>query len=109
MFGLFVGVPDTLKACTADVACGACLRKDRKDGKIKMAASSPGRRVPSQHSKDALCADKEDSSTVKEEKQGMLSYGSEELSEVQCRLETKELWDKFHELGTEMIITKTGR
>lgn len=32
-----------------------------------------------------------------------------ELADVQCRLETKELWDKFHELGTEMIITKTGR
>ncbi|KAL4235430.1 T-box transcription factor tbx20 [Mactra antiquata] len=32
-----------------------------------------------------------------------------ELADVECRLETKELWDKFHELGTEMIITKTGR
>ena len=32
-----------------------------------------------------------------------------ELETVQCRLETKELWDKFHELGTEMIITKSGR
>ena len=32
-----------------------------------------------------------------------------ELADVQCRLETKDLWDKFHELGTEMIITKTGR
>ena len=31
------------------------------------------------------------------------------LSGVQCRLETKELWDKFYELGTEMIITKSGR
>ena len=28
---------------------------------------------------------------------------------MQCRLETKELWDKFHDLGTEMIITKSGR
>ena len=28
---------------------------------------------------------------------------------IHCRLETKELWDKFHDLGTEMIITKTGR
>lgn len=26
-----------------------------------------------------------------------------------CHLETKDLWDKFNELGTEMIITKTGR
>ncbi|CAG0901999.1 unnamed protein product [Darwinula stevensoni] len=34
---------------------------------------------------------------------------SEDLRGVQCHLETKELWDKFHELGTEMIITKTGR
>ncbi len=35
--------------------------------------------------------------------------GCKELANVQCRLETKDLWDKFHELGTEMIITKTGR
>lgn len=34
---------------------------------------------------------------------------SEELRDVECHLETKELWDKFNDLGTEMIITKTGR
>lgn len=33
----------------------------------------------------------------------------EELRHVICHLETKDLWDKFHELGTEMIITKSGR
>lgn len=33
----------------------------------------------------------------------------EELLNVDCHLETKDLWDKFHDLGTEMIITKTGR
>ena len=33
----------------------------------------------------------------------------DQLLTVDCHLETKELWDKFHELGTEMIITKTGR
>lgn len=33
----------------------------------------------------------------------------DELRHVICHLETKELWDKFNELGTEMIITKTGR
>uniref|UniRef100_A0A182F1T3 Uncharacterized protein n=1 Tax=Anopheles albimanus TaxID=7167 RepID=A0A182F1T3_ANOAL len=37
------------------------------------------------------------------------SCNSEDLQPVQCHLETKELWDKFNELGTEMIITKTGR
>jgi hypothetical protein len=31
------------------------------------------------------------------------------LEYAKCYLETKELWEKFHRLGTEMIITKTGR
>uniref|UniRef100_A0AC35G0N8 T-box domain-containing protein n=1 Tax=Panagrolaimus sp. PS1159 TaxID=55785 RepID=A0AC35G0N8_9BILA len=34
---------------------------------------------------------------------------SEKLSTVQCRLEGKELWAKFYDLSTEMIITKSGR
>ncbi|CAH0557739.1 unnamed protein product [Brassicogethes aeneus] len=36
-------------------------------------------------------------------------WTSEELRNVTCHLETKDLWDKFNDLGTEMIITKTGR
>ncbi|XP_047483813.1 T-box transcription factor TBX20-like [Penaeus chinensis] len=32
-----------------------------------------------------------------------------DLETIDCHLETKELWEKFFELGTEMIITKTGR
>ncbi|XP_063934542.1 T-box transcription factor TBX20-like isoform X2 [Zophobas morio] len=36
-------------------------------------------------------------------------WTSEELRTVTCHLETKDLWEKFNELGTEMIITKTGR
>lgn len=35
--------------------------------------------------------------------------GHEDLAGVKCKLETKELWDKFNQLGTEMIITKSGR
>lgn len=38
-----------------------------------------------------------------------LHCNCEELLSVDCHLETKDLWDKFHDLGTEMIITKTGR
>ena len=34
---------------------------------------------------------------------------SEDLMNIDCFLETKELWDKFNELGTEMIVTKAGR
>ncbi|VDN96331.1 unnamed protein product [Rodentolepis nana] len=37
------------------------------------------------------------------------SGGAGELSQAQCHLETCELWQKFNELGTEMIITKSGR
>lgn len=28
---------------------------------------------------------------------------------IKINLENRELWSKFHNLGTEMIITKTGR
>lgn len=31
------------------------------------------------------------------------------LAQANVVLETKPLWDKFHEQGTEMIVTKTGR
>lgn len=31
------------------------------------------------------------------------------LMQANVGLETKPLWDKFHEQGTEMIVTKTGR
>ncbi|GFV48168.1 uncharacterized protein TNCV_3554471 [Trichonephila clavipes] len=33
----------------------------------------------------------------------------QDLLRVDCILENKDLWEKFNELGTEMIITKTGR
>ena len=36
-------------------------------------------------------------------------YNCKQLAGVSCHLENKELWDKFNELGTEMIITKSGR
>ena len=35
--------------------------------------------------------------------------GDIDLNEIECYLETDDLWKKFHELGTEMIITKSGR
>uniref|UniRef100_A0A0M3JME9 T-box domain-containing protein n=1 Tax=Anisakis simplex TaxID=6269 RepID=A0A0M3JME9_ANISI len=31
------------------------------------------------------------------------------LKRVECKLEGRELWSKFYELSTEMIITKSGR
>ena len=37
------------------------------------------------------------------------STSGSRLADVECHLDLKELWDKFHQLGTEMIITKSGR
>ncbi|XP_069958175.1 T-box transcription factor TBX20 [Cherax quadricarinatus] len=37
------------------------------------------------------------------------SCNCDDLRGVTCYLETKDLWEKFHDLGTEMIITKSGR
>lgn len=45
----------------------------------------------------------------KAQQQRRTTCNSDELKNIDCHLETKELWDKFNELGTEMIITKTGR
>lgn len=33
----------------------------------------------------------------------------EDIENINIVLEGKELWDRFNELGTEMIITKAGR
>lgn len=52
----------------------------------------------------------ESSSNTDERRQRLrTSCNSDELRDVECHLETKDLWDKFNDLGTEMIITKTGR
>ena len=48
---------------------------------------------------------------IKKEKRSKISEASNtsELEGVKCSLDNKELWDKFCEFGTEMIITRTGR
>lgn len=34
---------------------------------------------------------------------------AEDVETVTATLESRDLWDRFNELGTEMIITKSGR
>lgn len=34
---------------------------------------------------------------------------SVEPDDPKAELDNKELWDQFHHIGTEMVITKTGR
>ena len=56
------------------------------------------------------CSEPSADSPQKPAKRGVReTTNCEELNDVHCQLEAKELWDKFYELGTEMIITKTGR
>lgn len=38
-----------------------------------------------------------------------LPHGQLVSEPLQVELENKELWEKFHAIGTEMIITKNGR
>ncbi|KAK6982918.1 T-box protein 1 [Biomphalaria glabrata] len=49
-----------------------------------------------------------EASRISEVKVSSDGESRDEVTKIKCRLETKDLWDKFHELGTEMIITKTG-
>lgn len=45
----------------------------------------------------------------KQNKQIQSTSSHPALAQAMVILETKQLWDKFHEQGTEMIVTKTGR
>lgn len=36
-------------------------------------------------------------------------YSDAVVNDVQIELENSSMWSKFHQFGTEMIITKTGR
>ena len=50
--------------------------------------------------------------TVKKERKPKLVTGKTnctDLDHIKCNLDNKDLWDKFCEFGTEMIITRTGR
>ena len=40
---------------------------------------------------------------------GILPHGHLRSDTIEVELENNDLWEKFHEIGTEMIITKTGR
>ncbi|KAE9554473.1 hypothetical protein FO519_002347 [Halicephalobus sp. NKZ332] len=67
---------------------------------------------PSSSSPEAQEADsdQEDSSPASAPKGNWIPSGnSQRLGNVVCKLEGKELWSKFYNLSTEMIITKSGR
>ena len=50
--------------------------------------------------------------SVKKERKPKIMTGKSncsDLDHIKCTLENKDLWDKFCEFGTEMIITRSGR
>lgn len=44
-----------------------------------------------------------------ESKTKVENINNTELENIECFLESDDLWNKFNNLGTEMIITKSGR
>lgn len=77
--------------------------KKKRSRETVSASSEDGDRTPPPH--DSAQATSKNLATM------LAKCTSPDLASTECYLESvsKELWSKFHELGTEMIITKTGR
>lgn len=50
-----------------------------------------------------------DVATDDEDNEVLEKPSKDDLRNITVELEGKELWERFSELGTEMIITKAGR
>jgi len=64
------------------------------------------------HGIDEACSvasHSDDYSSVRQEPRITDDVTDDKMAVITCCLDTKELWKKFHRLGTEMIITKSGR
>lgn len=89
--------------------CGSESDVDRKrvpNNRNKLHFSESGSNSESEADSDIRDAETPVTSTKETTKEACNCI---ELLNTECHLETKDLWDKFHDLGTEMIITKTGR
>jgi len=82
---------------------GGSSKKKQRCRETASASSEDGDRTPPPH--DAAQTSAKNLSSM------LAKCTSPDLASTECYLESvsKELWSKFHELGTEMIITKTGR
>lgn len=93
----------TIDAGTGKQNGAACNSKKKRCRETVSASSEDGDRTPPPH--DSAQAPSKSLSSM------LAKCTSPDLASTECYLESvsKELWTKFHELGTEMIITKTGR
>ncbi|KAI4455280.1 t-box protein-related [Holotrichia oblita] len=84
------------------LSVSACLQSAGKDRR----AYSPLEHVDSV----SLETDSErDNNNIRKNTHSSLANVSAALSSASAVLEMKNLWDEFHSLGTEMIVTKAGR
>lgn len=98
---------DHVDDCNDDVK----VKTERNHGIKERASGSSGNNNNNNVSNGGNAGNAVKTKKKKEEKVRIMKAkcNCQELLSVDCFLETKELWDKFNELGTEMIITKTGR
>uniref|UniRef100_A0A182TUA8 T-box domain-containing protein n=1 Tax=Anopheles melas TaxID=34690 RepID=A0A182TUA8_9DIPT len=93
-----------VEQCSDSEAPVSSNRTSNKNRSSRTGATSPTRTTGTPSDEERLTPEPAQSkSTI------VGSCNCDEMRPIQCHLETKELWDKFHDLGTEMIITKTGR
>lgn len=96
-----------------DYFCSACLQTAGKDRSYKP-LEHIDQNMSNDFQKPAINT-YDTKSDVNQERSKENDLGKEPVSyhpalmHAHVGLETKPLWDKFHEQGTEMIVTKTGR
>ncbi|KAF5293129.1 hypothetical protein FQA39_LY13739 [Lamprigera yunnana] len=104
------GLEDVLEDDDVEVDVEICSdgEPSPRPNKIKLLRESP---PISECGSDAVDADRISPDIIIERRvsKTKILCNCEELVNIECHLETKDLWDKFHDLGTEMIITKSGR
>uniref|UniRef100_A0A915PZP9 T-box domain-containing protein n=1 Tax=Setaria digitata TaxID=48799 RepID=A0A915PZP9_9BILA len=79
------------------------------DEKTERSTITPGTNRNYDDNRDNVELEEGESSMEQLPKTSPLPGNSHMLRQVTCRLEGRELWNKFYELSTEMIITKSGR
>lgn len=83
-------------ACNKSTSSSASSSGNAKASKLEQSTSS--------HMDDSA-----GSTSMTKAKIETMKGNDRDLNKIECYLETDDLWKKFHELGTEMIITKSGR
>lgn len=82
---------------------------DEKPGKLTRSKHDDNVNDDEGDGMDPLESDSASGSVEQVPKTSPSPGNSQMLQNVTCRLEGRDLWSKFYELSTEMIITKSGR